>query len=138
VDAGVAKVCGGRGDHCRRVTWSVPSAAARVGSILHGVWLLEGNGILLRLGADGSYAIDDGGELITDPDDEGTFEVDGESGTLTFTSGADSRTCAEDDVWVWTNAQLGEECCGWSSLRKGAARTSGRTLCGSDCNRLGL
>jgi hypothetical protein len=102
------------------------------GSILHGVWLLEGNGILLRLGADGSYAIDDGGELITDPDDEGTFEVDGESGTLTFTSGADSRTCAEDDVWVWTNAQLGEECCGWSSLRKGAARTSGRTLCGSE------
>jgi hypothetical protein len=78
------------------------------GSILHGVWLLEGNGILLRLGADGSYAIDDGGELVTDPDDVGTFEVDGVSGTLTFTSGADSRTCAEDDVWVWTNAELGE------------------------------
>lgn len=78
------------------------------GSILHGVWLLEGYGILLRLGADGSYAIDDGGELVTDPDDVGTFEVDGESRTLTFTSGADSRTCAEDDAWVWTNAELGE------------------------------
>lgn len=77
-------------------------------SILHGIWLLEGSGILLRLGADGSYDIDDGGELVTDPDDVGTFEVDGESSTLTFTSGADSRTCAEDDIWVWTSAELGE------------------------------
>jgi len=74
-------------------------------SALHGVWLLEGRGVLLRLGTDGSYAIDEGGELVTGPDDQGTFEVDGQ-GTLTLTSGANSRTCAEGDSWIWANAEL--------------------------------
>lgn len=75
-------------------------------SVLHGVWLLEGRGVLLRLGTDGSYAIDDGGELVTGPDDQGAFEVDSAMGILTLTSGAKSRTCAQRDTWIWANAEL--------------------------------
>ena len=73
---------------------------------LHGVWFLEGRGVLLRLGRDGSYALDDGGELLTNPDDQGTFELASVTGILTLASGEDSRTCAEGDIWVWANAEL--------------------------------
>jgi hypothetical protein len=75
-------------------------------SDLDGVWLLEGRGVLLRIGTDGSYVIDDGGELVTGPDDRGSFEVDSASGILTLTSAANSRTCAEGDSWIWANAEL--------------------------------
>ena len=75
-------------------------------SRLYGVWLLEGSGVLLRLSADGSYVLDDEGELVTDPDDQGTFEVDSARGTFHLTSGANSRTCAEGGSWIWANAEL--------------------------------
>jgi len=66
---------------------------------LHGIWLLQGSGSLLRLSEDGSYAIDGTGELGTDPSDMGTFRV--HAGTVTFTSGASSRACRPGDRWVW-------------------------------------
>lgn len=74
-------------------------------SALRGIWLLEGGGHLLRFGTDGTYAIDDTGGLGTDPDDVGTIAVDGRGG-LTLTSGANSRTCAEGDQWVWKEVRL--------------------------------
>jgi hypothetical protein len=98
-------------------------------SSLLGVWLLEGRGVLLRVGWDGSYVIDDGGELVTDPDDEGTFEGDSARGMLTFTSGADSRTCAEGDRWVWNTAELS------SNAELGVRRLRGVVIedaCGKD------
>jgi hypothetical protein len=67
---------------------------------LSGIWLLEGTGQLLRFSTDGTYALDAGGRLRGDPDDQGTFEVDGK-GTITLTSGAISNTCAEGTSWVW-------------------------------------
>ncbi|MGH2682991.1 MAG: hypothetical protein ACRDIX_07135 [Actinomycetota bacterium] len=74
-------------------------------SLIQGVWLLEERGVLLRLGG-GSYALDGGGELVTVPDDQGTFEVDSATGVFSFTSGPNSRTCAEGDSWAWANAEL--------------------------------
>jgi hypothetical protein len=74
-------------------------------SALRGIWLLEGGGHLLRFGTDGTYALDDAGALGNDPDDVGTFEVDGRGG-VTLTSGANSRTCAQGDMWVWQNVRL--------------------------------
>lgn len=75
------------------------------GSVLQGIYVMEG-GHLLRLGADGTYALDGEGTLAGDPQDRGTFEVAGEGGVLRLTSGADSRTCADGDVTVWTDVQF--------------------------------
>jgi hypothetical protein len=77
------------------------------GSLLRGIWLLVGEGHLLRLGTDGTYALDGDGTLATDPDDVGTFEVDSDAGTITLTSGADSRGCSEGERAVWVEAQFG-------------------------------
>jgi hypothetical protein len=71
-----------------------------------GIWLLQGSGTLLRLSWQGTYALDDGGGLGTDPDDEGSFEVD-DRGTLTFTSGAESQACDAGDLWTWRKVQFG-------------------------------
>jgi hypothetical protein len=70
---------------------------------LAGIWLREGSGQLLRFSSDGSYAIDDGGQLGVDPDDTGTYELDGN--TITFTS-AGSASCAAGDVNVWAGATV--------------------------------
>jgi hypothetical protein len=80
-------------------------APPSTGSALRGIWLLEGGGHLLRFGTDGTYALDDRGALGNEPDDVGTFEVDGRGG-ITLTSGADSRSCAEDDQWIWEQVRL--------------------------------
>lgn len=65
---------------------------------VRGIWLLEGSGQLLRFGRDGTYAIDDGGLLGADPDDIGTYEVEGSS--IAFTS-TGSRSCAAGESMVW-------------------------------------
>lgn len=91
-----------------QITAEAPSpegAPPSTESALRGIWLLEESGYLLRFGLDGTYAIDDEGRLGRDPDDVGTFKVDGRGG-LTLTSGANSRTCALGDVWVWENVRL--------------------------------
>jgi hypothetical protein len=72
---------------------------------LHGVWLLEGSGRLLRLSTAspvpfGTYALDDDGDIDTEPDDAGTIDLVG-GGTLMLTSGTQSRQCADGDVMVW-------------------------------------
>lgn len=72
---------------------------------LAGIWLLDGGDHLLRISFDATYAIADAGTLVTDPDDAGTVEL-GEEGTLTFTSGSESRTCPEGTVTVWENVQV--------------------------------
>jgi hypothetical protein len=73
-------------------------------TVLAGIWLLEGGHQLVRFGADGTYSIIAGGRLDA-PEDVGTFDLDGQ-GTITFTSGAESRTCAEGTVTVWQGVQL--------------------------------
>lgn len=77
------------------------------GSLLRGIWLLEGGGHLLRLATDGTYALDGDGTLATDPDDVGTFEVDREAGTITLSTGPDSHACSEGDTLLWVDAQYG-------------------------------
>lgn len=72
---------------------------------LSGIWLLEGTGQLLRFSTDGTYALDDRGRLRGDPNDQGTFEVDGK-GTIMLTSGAQSHTCAEGTSWVWKDVRV--------------------------------
>jgi hypothetical protein len=100
-----------------RVSPASPAGAGLAGSvegvepvspaaeILVGIWLLEGTGVLLRLGSDGTYALDDDGELGPGPGDAGTFELD-EAGTLTLTSAAGSERCAEGDRWAWQALEL--------------------------------
>ena len=79
--------------------------AAPESESLTGIWLLEGTGQLLRFSIDGTYALDDGGELGTRPDDQGTFESDGRGG-VTFTSGARSRACDRGDRWDWSGTEV--------------------------------
>jgi hypothetical protein len=75
---------------------------------LRGIWLLEGGDHLLRIGFNHDYAIAGGGRLGTDPDDLGTIETDG-AGSLIFTSGAESGTCAEGTVTVWQGVLVNED-----------------------------
>jgi hypothetical protein len=79
----------------------------RINNRVQGIWLLEGTDVLLRIGFDG-YAIADQGRLGTDPNDIGTIETDGD-GTLTFTSGLESSTCAEGTVTRWGNVLVNED-----------------------------
>jgi hypothetical protein len=72
---------------------------------LAGIWLLEGSGVLLRIGEDRSYALDDAGRLGVQPLDVGSFRLD-RQGALTFTSGRRSEACAEGDRWVWERVQI--------------------------------
>ena len=70
---------------------------------IFGIWHREGSGQLLRFGIDGTYAVDDGGVLTSDPDDTGTYEING--ATISFTS-AGSATCAAGDAQVWDGVTL--------------------------------
>jgi hypothetical protein len=70
---------------------------------IYGIWQRQGSGQLLRFGIDGTYAIDDGG-LLRNPDDIGSYELDGD--TITFTS-AGSATCTAGDNQVWERLSLG-------------------------------
>lgn len=63
-----------------------------------GIWLRQGSGQLLRLSSAGTYAVDDGGLLGTDPNDTGVYEIDGD--TITYTS-AGSATCTAGDTQMW-------------------------------------
>jgi hypothetical protein len=73
--------------------------------MLSGIWLAQGGGHLLRFAWDETYAIDDGGVLGTRPDDAGDFQID-DRGTLTFTSGPESRSCPEGAVTVWEKVRI--------------------------------
>jgi hypothetical protein len=83
--------------------------------MLQGIWLEEGRVAsgpaprrrgtnLLRFAWDETYAIDDGGMLGTNPNDEGTFLID--EGTLKFTSGSDTRACSPGAVTMWKQVRL--------------------------------
>jgi hypothetical protein len=74
-------------------------------SQLYGIWLHQGTGRLLRIASDGSYAVDDGGELATSPDDNGTFAVEG-PGRLQLTSAAGSRECAPGERTTWAPVRV--------------------------------
>jgi hypothetical protein len=69
-------------------------------SVLPGVWVEEGGGRVLQFEESGTYIIDDAGRLGNGHDDAGAFRV-GDNGTLTFTSGSDSRTCHDGAQTVW-------------------------------------
>ncbi len=69
---------------------------------MSGIWLRQGSGQLLHLGDLGDYAVDDGGLLGIDPDDTGSYEVDGD--TITFTSvGGGRAVCTAGDIQRWEN-----------------------------------
>ena len=70
---------------------------------VYGIWHRLGSGQLLRFGIDGTYAIDAAGLLTSDPDDTGTYELNGDK--ITFTS-AGSTTCAAGDTQVWEEVTL--------------------------------
>jgi hypothetical protein len=76
---------------------SVEDTAPPTLQAMYGIWQLQGSGQLLRLAIDGTYAVDDGGQLAGDPDDTGRYEIDGH--TLTLTS-AGSASCAAGDTQV--------------------------------------
>lgn len=69
-----------------------------------GIWRLEGTGQLLLIDEDGTYQLDDAGQIGADPDDMGSVEV-GEDGTITFVSGPESRECSEGDRMTWTDTE---------------------------------
>jgi hypothetical protein len=73
--------------------------------MLSGIWLGQEGGHLLRFAGGRTYAIDDGGMLATRPDDAGYFQID-DRGTLTLTSGPESRSCTEGAVTVWKNVRI--------------------------------
>lgn len=94
---------------------------------LLGIWLLHGSGYLLRIFGDGTFLLADDGRLLTDPDDQGTFEVVGE-GTLILTSGEESRICSEGDSWVWRDARRGGRALGATESADDCARDLGPEL----------
>ena len=69
---------------------------------LNGMWLLVENttwpGLLVQFSSDGTFAIDDRGELTRIPAARGTFELDED--IIRFTSEG-SDLCAEGDTWTW-------------------------------------
>jgi hypothetical protein len=69
---------------------------------LNGIWLQVEDpgslGLLVRFRPDGRFAIDNGGQLHTDPAVRGTHRVDGD--TITFTIGG-GHACTSGDSWAW-------------------------------------
>jgi hypothetical protein len=78
-------------------------AASPTLQAMFGIWQRQGSGQLLRLAIDGTYAIDDGGLLADDPDDTGSYEIDGHRVTLTS---AGSASCAAGDTQVLDGLRL--------------------------------
>ena len=74
---------------------------------LVGDWQRDGARDILRFNADGTYVIDNTGQLETKPADSGVVTFDGK--TLTFTSGEGSRHCNVGDLWVWEIESVGDE-----------------------------
>ena len=67
---------------------------------LEGIWLAEhsDDGLLYRLGADGTYALDVRGDLLQAPGGSGTFSVDGRRIRFTGTGG---DFCSPREPWEW-------------------------------------
>jgi hypothetical protein len=86
---------------------------------LRGTWLLEGTGHVLRIDWSGTYAIDDAGQLASDPFDEGSVELNGRR--LTLTSDASSRGCDEGARWVWGGVVTGSS----GEVMRGSTREDG-------------
>jgi hypothetical protein len=66
---------------------------------LLGIWLLEHGDTLLRFGADGTFVINNGEPLTTNPDRTGTYSIDGT--TLRFVQ-EEKADCPAGSVDVWT------------------------------------
>ena len=66
---------------------------------LAGIWHTDGKQILVRFSPDGTYALDDRGNLDTDPRDTGTYEIEGS--TVTFSSSGDGSFCGAGSQAVW-------------------------------------
>ena len=66
---------------------------------LVGDWSQDDGRHIIRLNSDGTFAVDNGDQLESNPDDVGTYLFDGE--ILTFTSGEESRFCRPGDLWIW-------------------------------------
>ncbi len=82
------------------VEGSAPTAEA-----LLGIWLLELGDTLMRLGADGTFVINNGEPLTVDPDRTGTYSIDGI--TLRFLQDA-KADCPGGSVDVWTVGLLAD------------------------------
>jgi hypothetical protein len=93
-----------------------------------GIWHRQGSGQLLRMGIDGTYSFDDGGLLDGDPDDTGTFELDGQ--TVSFTS-TGSASCAAGETHVWEQLTIGSVRLQQHDVR--LTRLVSATASGSDC-----
>jgi hypothetical protein len=71
------------------------------------MWVDEQSGSLLLINADGTYAIDDGGNIDTAPADQGTVEVIGD--TLRFSSSDSSNECQAGQGWDFSPLGLTED-----------------------------
>jgi hypothetical protein len=67
-------------------------------SLRPGTWLVDCGPRLVHFTSDGTYVIDDQGNLAVSPADSGTFEQNDD--TVTFTSGEDSEGCEAGSVLV--------------------------------------
>jgi hypothetical protein len=87
---------------------SVAKGWAPMATDVNGIWLQVEDpgalGLLVRFNYDGTFAMDDAGDLTTSPAATGTFELDGHS--ITFTSEG-SDLCTDGDSWTW-QASLSE------------------------------
>jgi hypothetical protein len=107
----LAASCGGGAVEEPAVEESAPvvEEEALTGTDLNGIWLqvedANSLGVLVRFSANSTFAIDDEGELATNPDSLGRFRL--EEDTITFTSQG-SNQCAEGDSWAW-QASLPED-----------------------------
>lgn len=78
-------------------------------SLLKGIWLREGTGEVVLFNSDGTYARSDTGDVVTDPDDRGTFslvtpEGDDELANVVMTSDGTSK-CAAGSTLTWDQVQ---------------------------------
>jgi len=71
------------------------------------MWVDEASGTLLLINADGTYAIDDAGNIDTTPADQGIVAVAGD--TLRFSSSDASTECRAGQGWDFAPLRLTEE-----------------------------
>ena len=76
---------------------------------LVGDWASDDGRMVMRINADGTYAIDGAGRLESNPADVGVIVFDEEAATLILTSGEESNFCGAGDVWIWDFEQISEE-----------------------------
>jgi hypothetical protein len=82
----------------RAITDSGPAEGRRpTASELAGIWFSP-ESPLVALGGDGTFVIDNKGNLETDPAVRGTFEVNGDTSTFTIGGG---HACVPGDSWTW-------------------------------------